>query len=1004
LIERTIAEKQKYPATISLAKLLVTSIFERTTDFPCIPSKSITNLSTSSKISNMLSWIVKCVKEVSWKNNDDRPSLSKEKPSIDSVSPPVNLIWILAFIGSSKSENELPFLCDSLLSNVFCEQKLVEIRELLSEYHRRPSQPNMNNIKQFSESAEYYGLEVELYVIDFLSDKFSRRMQLILKEHLIDKLYVQQDAIFGVLVIMMCCPSVFPLMIGDLLEKCLSSVFFSRIPPTDNNDASILLYPFASLIIDVIKSSLILHDRISLLKRDCFTLMVLLEKFSSTSYLSAIDSETGSTIVNQIFDVKKLLLQRLRHSLYHWLYYRKNPVTPSDSSELSKDAISSMIEFLRHMTAFLNPICRLLYYRKNSFAEKVTPASNMELINELDHSNETAFSLLEMIGLCGEEKVAGEILFQVLVEPLSYLSLEPNVARSNNNHVLGFFFRLKSIFEKYYPNCIGIFLDLLLEKLCSGDGFLLDLEQSQSFSLVLISSMNHIIQIEQNNRSLYLMKTSSGIAYMLCSQIQRWNMLFSLVYHPSTEIRVAILSFLISLESMECLQPESLNASVCSISKTRKCAYYFLSLLQTKIPGDTCERNDIINTKSYSFINESSFPHSHRRQVLELIKCLVSKVARSNDDSLSQLIDILFDFILSDRAVGVLTEASQLRLPPANSIALPIFPRLISPLPNRLFTISENCTEERPSDISSFLRSLVVTAGDNTTDDVDTLICENLLEKNRKRSLSSFGMTPISLSLKNKNKKNNNNNNNNNLQSNEGWDYAGVENAYYENQRDFVDLLERILQDTTDSLSSRKLKSSNILVSQFLDRLVNAVDMIPTYEQYDEILPHRTNFARDEYVNKIFTQNPVLFSILGILGSDPDEFFRCLELVKSLLANLIGYWFAQGNSAQNLNPTKSTLFSSTCSLISLLGKVHWIHSPLSLCPEIFGFITAKEISAILMSIWNFLRNFPPSIRVTRTKTDFQSQMDPYLIPLKIIVRNNISKLAIFSPKFFKYAE
>jgi len=407
----------------------------------------------------------------------------------------------------------------------------------------------------------------------------------------------------------------------------------------------------------------------------------------------------------------------------------------------------------------------------------------------------------------------------------------------------------------------------------------------------------------------------------------------------------------------------------------------------------------------------------------------VSKVARSNDDSLSQLIDILFDFILSDRAVGVLTEASQLRLPPANSIALPIFPRLISPLPNRLFTISENCSEERPSDISSFLRSLVVTAGDNTTADVDTLICENLLEKNRKRSLSSFGMTPISLSLKNKNKKNNNNNNNNNLQSNEGWDYAGVENAYYENQRDFVDLLERILQDTTDSLSSRKLKSSNILVSQFLDRLVNAVDMIPTYEQYDEILPHRTNFARDEYVNKIFTQNPVLFSILGILGSDPDEFFRCLELVKSLLANLIGYWFAQGNSAQNLNPTKSTLFSSTCSLISLLGKVnfgscwaaethyqfcyylfisfeqvHWIHSPLSLCPEIFGFITAKEISAILMSIWNFLRNFPPSIRVTRTKTDFQSQMDPYLIPLKIIVRNNISKLAIFSPKFFKYAE
>ncbi len=195
--------------------------------------------------------------------------------------------------------------------------------------------------------------------------------------------------------------------------------------------------------------------------------------------------------------------------------------------------------------------------------------------------------------------------------------------------------------------------------------------------------------------------------------------------------------------------------------------------------------------------------------------------------------------------------------------------------------------------------------------------------------------------------------------------------------------------------------------------------------------------------------------------------------MKSLLSFTIGSWFAEGNTNPNAFPkTIEPLFSRTTLLVQILAKVctsiesycstsfiihcrsnsylgiskvEWVFDPLSHCVEIFAEISPKDVSSLLMVIWNFIREFPPSPNQYANSTtgmlslhpsplssshfprltyglvsilfnrspqiisalfkrnypeNFAASKDQYLMPLKDILHNNITKLCYFYSRFF----
>jgi len=275
---------------------------------------------------------------------------------------------------------------------------------------------------------------------------------------------------------------------------------------------------------------------------------------------------------------------------------------------------------------------------------------------------------------------------------------------------------------------------------------------------------------------------------------------------------------------------------------------------------------------------------------------------------------------------------------------------------------------------------------------------QSLLQQNMERNLSK------SLKKLNKTKVNNLNESNNDncnigLVSDHSW---------------IISLLSRCLDFGSDGLECRM----SVLTGLYLDCINPILAPIPTVEQYQEILPKRTNFERDLYYQKIFSQSPILFAVLDLIAEVAVEFVRCLEVIRSLLANQIGAW----NSLPLSQPSSLV---PACHLVNLCRKAQWIPEPLCFCADIFPFISPSEITTLLMSFWNFLRDFPPhpsqysysnfmeSEETNSTTTSLLRKgawtrqfppnlnVQPYLVDLKHILRNHITVLAPFYHQFYQ---
>jgi len=179
-------------------------------------------------------------------------------------------------------------------------------------------------------------------------------------------------------------------------------------------------------------------------------------------------------------------------------------------------------------------------------------------------------------------------------------------------------------------------------------------------------------------------------------------------------------------------------------------------------------------------------------------------------------------------------------------------------------------------------------------------------------------------------------------------------------------------------------------------------DIQTTQEQYKDILPKRPTFDRDQYILKQFIQYPFLWNILELIADVPQDLVYCIEIIKCLLANIIADW----NSEIIPTVRKVANYENTCRLVEILRKGQVVAPPLCYCSIIFEHITPKEITILLMSIWNFIVAYPPSIAeisgdMRQYPTGFEISMDLYLTDLKIILRNNITKTFIYYPIFFK---
>jgi len=115
------------------------------------------------------------------------------------------------------------------------------------------------------------------------------------------------------------------------------------------------------------------------------------------------------------------------------------------------------------------------------------------------------------------------------------------------------------------------------------------------------------------------------------------------------------------------------------------------------------------------------------------------------------------------------------------------------------------------------------------------------------------------------------------------------------------------------------------------------------------------------------------------------------EILKSLLVHLIGSWNTEYNSNPNLETTQSKYYKISCRFICFLKQVERIPSNLKYCNELFPFISSKDISMLLLSIWNFISRIEstPNDKNAQLENDFNSQKT-----MKSIFCSNISKLPL----------
>ena len=132
--------------------------------------------------------------------------------------------------------------------------------------------------------------------------------------------------------------------------------------------------------------------------------------------------------------------------------------------------------------------------------------------------------------------------------------------------------------------------------------------------------------------------------------------------------------------------------------------------------------------------------------------------------------------------------------------------------------------------------------------------------------------------------------------------------------------------------------------------------------RYSEILPRKVAFDRDIFVAQLFKNYSVLWSILELIAEDPACFAELPDLLRCLLAYLIGFWngCTQSNPIDDAgDPTVDVQLRHSMSLLKAMAQAGYIPPPLSYAHILLPYLSSLERRNILHEIWTFLADFAP---------------------------------------------
>lgn len=119
--------------------------------------------------------------------------------------------------------------------------------------------------------------------------------------------------------------------------------------------------------------------------------------------------------------------------------------------------------------------------------------------------------------------------------------------------------------------------------------------------------------------------------------------------------------------------------------------------------------------------------------------------------------------------------------------------------------------------------------------------------------------------------------------------------------------------------SRAKSSTSGDLTSKLSECLVAEVDgrypLVSAYDVYFDVLPKKPLFERNRYLEQLFLQRPILWSILETISANPTNLYPCRHIIMTLLTNFVGAWNAQPKGEV---ASANSLWSHTLLLLRLL--------------------------------------------------------------------------------------
>ncbi|KAL3871772.1 hypothetical protein ACJMK2_039750 [Sinanodonta woodiana] len=210
-----------------------------------------------------------------------------------------------------------------------------------------------------------------------------------------------------------------------------------------------------------------------------------------------------------------------------------------------------------------------------------------------------------------------------------------------------------------------------------------------------------------------------------------------------------------------------------------------------------------------------------------------------------------------------------------------------------------------------------------------------------------------------------------------------------------------VTMDTTDESHSNKtlyvLRVPADLCRQIGSLIVELTtpDVLYNNRFWPEEETLKMTVERDLLVWKVLDDNPVLWDIFQMYAGNSLIMCRCSPVLRSLTATLINHF---DSARERLAQNYPKHVECTCILIRCLAKSHLLPHPMGLTSELFPIVTSFEAYLLLLTIWRYMKENPPTEDPEEISRRICDQR--HLEPVRAILHNNIEHAGNLYSRFF----